>query len=96
MVEKTQDDCKDCEGCKSNCSVPKDIQEPRFKLVETLFDRIDTVIAEEAEKYQFSLFEYEILATMLRKKIDHIGLINLITSMTQGQGSSEPNSNMFQ
>ena len=70
---------------------PKEMLSPRFALISDIFDKVDTILAEADAKDHLSIFEMEILVLMLRKKIDHFGIMALLDPHTEKdhEGSSE-------
>ena len=75
--------------------VNKELPMPRFKEVSALFDKLDKIMAEEDSTNNFSLFEFELLALMFRKKIEHMGL-NAILAFNQEESDTKGNPNVYQ
>jgi hypothetical protein len=73
-----------------------DLPDPRFSAITELFDEIDEVLAKKDEKYHLTLFEFEILVLMLKKKIEQMGIIAMLgseeehTHTDEGKGNPEP------
>lgn len=56
----------------------KDLPSPRFDLISKMFDEIDTILATYDQKEHLSIFEMEILVLMVRKKIEHFGIMTAL------------------
>lgn len=54
---------------------PKELPQPRFVLISKIFDELDGVLAKHDEIEHLSIFEFEILVLMIRKKIEHLGIM---------------------
>ena len=54
---------------------PKELPSPRFALISQIFDTVDSILAEADSKEHLSIFEMEILVLMLRKKVEHFGIV---------------------
>jgi len=54
---------------------PKELPSPRFGLLSRIFDEIDQTLAKYDGTDQLTIFEFEIVALMIRKKIEHLGII---------------------
>lgn len=55
--------------------VENQLPAPRFDLVSKMFDEVDEMLAKYDESDHLTIFEMEILLMMLRKKVDHIGIV---------------------
>lgn len=55
--------------------VDNQLPAPRFDLVSKMFDEVDEMLAKYDESDHLTIFEMEILLMMLRKKVDHIGIV---------------------
>lgn len=55
--------------------VENQLPSPRFDLVSKMFDEVDEMLAKFDESDHLTIFEMEILLMMLRKKVDHIGIV---------------------
>jgi len=51
---------------------------PRFDLISKMFGEIDQILADNDATSNLTVFEMEILILMLRKKIDHLGIMAVI------------------
>jgi len=71
----------------------KELPSPRFHLVNTMFDEVDGMLAKYDESDHLTIFEMEILLMMLRKKVDHIGIMAAL--QPSGQESREADPNMY-
>ena len=54
---------------------PKELPQPRFELISKIFDEIDGILAKYDEVEHLSIFEFEILVLMIRKKVEHLGIL---------------------
>ncbi len=54
---------------------PKELPQPRFPLITKIFDELDGILAKHDEVEHLSIFEFEILVLMVRKKIEHLGIM---------------------
>jgi len=59
-------------------SEEKDLPSPRFDIVSKIFDEIDEVLAKNDQESHLSIFEMEILVLMIRKKIEHLGIMTAL------------------
>jgi|7_EtaG_2_1085326.scaffolds.fasta_scaffold00635_2 hypothetical protein len=62
------------------------IPSPRFDLISKMFGEIDEVLASNDQENNLTVFEMEILILMLRKKIDHLGIM----AAMEGEHTHEP------
>jgi|APSaa5957512493_1039668.scaffolds.fasta_scaffold04727_7 hypothetical protein len=51
---------------------------PRFDLISKMFGEVDQILADNDAESNLTVFEMEILILMLRKKIDHLGIMAAI------------------
>lgn len=56
----------------------EELPQPRLDVIDKIYDKVDTVLSEEAEKNNLSLMEMEILMLYINKKLEHQELITLI------------------
>ncbi len=63
----------------------EDYPQPRLEIIDKIFDKVDTVMSDEAEAQNCTLMEMEIVMLYLQKKLDHQELITLIA---HGQDST--------
>ena len=71
---------------------PDELPSPRFDLVGKMFDEVDETLAKFDASDNLTIFEMEILLMMLRKKIDHIGMV---AALTQGNDPKKADPNMY-
>ena len=71
----------------------KEIYSHRFDVISKIFDDIDTVLASADSKEHLTIFEMEILVLMLRKKIEHFGIIAALDP--HNEESHEGNSEIY-
>ena len=69
----------------------KELPSPRFDLVSKMFDEVDTMLAKFDASDNLTIFEMEILLMMLRKKVDHIGIIAALSSAEPEPKKADPN-----
>ena len=69
----------------------KELPSPRFDLVSKMFDEVDTMLAKFDASDNLTIFEMEILLMMLRKKVDHIGIIAALSSAEPEPKEADPN-----
>ena len=69
----------------------KELPSPRFDLVSKMFDEVDSMLAKFDESDHLTIFEMEILLMMLRKKVDHIGIIAALSSPESEPKEADPN-----
>jgi hypothetical protein len=69
----------------------KGLPSPRFNLVNTMFDEVDGMLAKYDESDHLTIFEMEILLMMLRKKVDHIGIMAALQPSGQEVKEADPN-----
>ena len=69
----------------------KELPSPRFDLVSEMFDEVDTMLAKFDASDNLTIFEMEILLMMLRKKVDHIGIIAALSSVEPEPKKADPN-----
>lgn len=69
---------------------------PRFDLVSKMFDEVDEMLAKYDESDHLTIFEMEILLMMLRKKVDHIGIVAALTNnQEESAPKTEADPNMY-
>lgn len=67
------------------------IPSPRFDLISKMFGEIDEVLANNDQENNLTVFEMEILILMLRKKIDHLGIMAFMgTDHSHGDPKGNP------
>lgn len=59
-------------------SEEKELPSPRFELVSKMFDEIDEILAKNDQESHLSIFEMEILVLMIRKKVEHLGMMTAL------------------
>lgn len=69
----------------------KELPSPRFDLVSKMFDEVDSMLAKFDASDNLTIFEMEILLMMLRKKVDHIGIIAALSSAEPEPKKADPN-----
>jgi hypothetical protein len=69
----------------------KELPSPRFSLVSKMFDEVDSMLAKYDESDHLTIFEMEILLMMLRKKVDHIGIVAALTPSESEHKEADPN-----
>jgi|LWDU01.1.fsa_nt_gi hypothetical protein len=69
----------------------KELPSPRFNLVNTMFDEVDGMLAKYDESDHLTIFEMEILLMMLRKKVDHIGIMAALQPREPEHKEADPN-----
>lgn len=74
----------------------KDLPSPRFNLVSRMFDEIDGILAKYDETEHLSIFEFEILVLMIRKKIEHLGIMTALVTNDEEPNNTSGNSNVYQ
>ena len=52
--------------------------QPRLKIIDDIYDKVDKIMSDESEKHQLTLMEMEILMLYLQKKLEHQELITLV------------------
>lgn len=72
----------------------QDLPSPRFDLVSKMFDEIDEILAKYDEKEHLSIFEMEILVLMVRKKIEHIGIMTALQH-DSATPDTKPNADVY-
>ncbi len=70
--------------------VPKELPQPRFSLISVIFDELDSILAKHDEVEHLSIFEFEILVLMIRKKVEHLGIM---AAMDTPHDHEEPKGN---
>jgi hypothetical protein len=85
MADKKDEEVPDLE-------TPAELPSPRFDIVSKMFDEVDEMIAKYDASDNLTIFEMEILLMMLRKKIDHIGIV---AALSQGEQSKPSDPNMY-
>lgn len=68
---------------------------PRFDLVSKMFDEVDEMLAKYDESDHLTIFEMEILLMMLRKKVDHIGIVAALSPQGGEEPQKEADPNMY-
>ncbi len=56
----------------------EDIPQPRLTIIDGIYDKVDAVLSDEAEKHNLTLMEMEILMLYLNKKLEHQELMTLM------------------
>ena len=69
---------------------PKELPSPRFELISKIFDEIDGILAKVDSVEHLSIFEMEILVLMLRKKVEHFGIIATIDPHDEEEHKGNP------
>jgi|TARA_R110002073_G_scaffold175994_1_gene333555 hypothetical protein len=69
----------------------KELPSPRFSLVSKMFDEVDSMLAKFDASDNLTIFEMEILLMMLRKKVDHIGIVAAFSSNESEPKEADPN-----
>ena len=64
----------------------KNLASPRFDVITAMFEDVDEVLARHDGESNLTIFEMEILMMMVRKKIDHLGLM----ASLQLEGGNNP------
>lgn len=54
------------------------LPQPRLDIIDKIYEKIDNVLAYEAEKHNLTLMEMEILMLYINKKLEHQELLTLI------------------
>jgi hypothetical protein len=88
MTEE-KEKCKDECDCEDN----KDLPTPRFDIVDKMFNEIDILLAENDKEHHLSIFEMEILLLMIRKKVEHLGIMTALSSGQEDHSHGEDNNN---
>lgn len=77
-------------------SEEKEIPSPRFDLINTMFDEIDEILAKTDQGYHLTIFEMEILMLMLRKKVEHLGIMTALEpDLSGGNNASDGNNDPY-
>jgi len=87
MANKKEDEVPELE-------TPAELPSPRFDLINKMFDETDEMIAKYDQSDNLTIFEMEILLMMLRKKIDHIGIVAAL-SQPSGTVKEAKDSSMY-
>jgi hypothetical protein len=74
--------------------VENQLPAPRFDLVSKMFDEVDEMLAKYDESDHLTIFEMEILLMMLRKKVDHIGIVAALSNHGEEE-HKEADPNMY-
>ena len=82
---------------KDNTETKKeDLPSPRFDIIDKMFNEIDELLAKYDKENHLSIFEMEILILMIRKKIEHLGIMTALASPDDGDhGHGETNGEMY-
>jgi len=73
-----------------------ELPSPRFDIITDIFDEIDTLLAKSDQIHHLSIFEFEILVLMIRKKIDHLGIITALQMNAEEKEESKGNPHVYQ
>jgi len=73
-----------------------DLPSPRFDIITGIFDQIDTLLATNDQEHHLSIFEFEILVLMVKKKIDHLGIITALQMNAEETQEKKGNPHVYQ
>ena len=76
--------------------IDKELPSPRFDIITGIFDEIDTLLATNDQEHHLSIFEFEIIVLMIKKKIDHLGIITALQVNAEETKESKGNPHVYQ